>query len=302
MKFVVPSIVFVLAGFLVQGSAAGTSASERPRIPFKGDFAPFAMCMSKSSPQEQIAFCQKAGFDAMGIVGMDSGTIARFANHPDVSAGRFRILSTLWWFDASRPLDTIRLDAVLRHAARMRMAIWLVGAGTDRTDSAMSAMLASVSRVAARCKTRNVRLVLYPHKGCMFETAEQALAVRDSLAVRGFPEVGVSMHLGHELLAGNRARLGEIAKKVAPHLSLATINGADDREPTGQGADWGAYFKPLYRGSLDPAVFVQALVDAGYHGPVQLHTWSMKSPAALDYDRHLELSLARWRTMVVSPR
>lgn len=301
MRFAVPSIFFALAGILVQGSSAGTDRVLPPRIPYQGEFAPFAMCMSKSSPSEQIAYCQKAGFDAMGTVGMDPPTIARFASHPDVVAGRFRIISTLWWFESSRPLDTTRMDAVLRDASRMRMAIWLVGAGTNRTDSAMSAMIAGIARVAARCKARNVPLVLYPHKGCMFETAEQALVVRDSLAARGFPEVGISMHLGHELLAGNRHRLREIATKVAAHLSLVTINGADDRDPTGRGGDWGAFFKPLYRGSFDPGVFLRALVDAGYNGPVQLHTWSMKSPAALDYDRHLELSLEKWRTMVAVP-
>lgn len=301
MRFVVPSIFFALTGFLVQGSAAGTNGIKRPKIQFQGEFAPFAMCMSKSSPSEQIGFCQKAGFGAMGIVGMDSATISRFAGHPDVVSGRFRILSTLWWFDPSKPVNTMRLDAVLRDASRMNMAIWLVGAGTNRSDSAMSAMLESIASVAAMCKAKKVQLVLYPHKGCMFETAEQALVVRDSLAARGFPEVGISMHLAHELLAGNRGRLGEIATEVVAHLSLVTINGADDRDPTGRGGDWGAFFKPLYRGSFDPGVFLQALADAGYHGPVQLHTWSMKSPAALDYDRHLELSLEKWRTMVVAP-
>lgn len=287
-----------LAGMLL---LVGCNPADSAPIPLEGPFVPFAMCMAELPAQRQMETVRRMGFRGLGLAGMDAGTIAQFARLPEVESGAFKVPSVLWYFPI---FDTIRLpwlDSILEDAHKMDMAIWMVGSAQGRRDEiARSRAVAQFALVAQHCRSKGARLVVYPHVGTVMETAEDGLWMLDSLRRKGFPEVRLSIHLCHELKKGNRDRLPEIVAKVAPYLALASVSGAD-KYTNWKGSEWASAIKPLDEGSYDARIFLRALSDAGYRGPIELHTFGLKSPQARDYDRHLERSLATWSRWVVRP-
>ncbi|MBK9578828.1 MAG: sugar phosphate isomerase/epimerase [Fibrobacterota bacterium] len=286
---------------LVLLSVAGCGKADSLPIPLKGSFVPFAMCMADVPANRQVETVKRMGFHGLGLAGMDAAKIAEFARLPEVRSGEFRIPSVLWYFPV---LDTIRvpwLDSILEDAHRMDMAIWMVASAQGRRDgSVRSRAVEQFAAVAERCRAKGARLVVYPHAGTLIETAEEGLWMLDSLRRLGYPEVRTSIHLCHELKMGNRSRLPEIVAKVAPFLALASVSGAD-KFTNLRGSEWVTAIKPLDEGSYDARIFLRALSQAGYSGPIELHTYGLKSPESPQYDRHLERSLAKWKAWVVQP-
>jgi len=287
-------VALVLISFRAGG--AGTTADST--IAFKGLFMPFALCMESMRPADQVAYSQGIGYAGLGLASLDGDVVKEFSTLPDVVSGKFRIVSSLWWVGVDDPIDTVWLDGVLDDARSMGMAIWMVTAGPDKTDSSKSKAVKMLAMAADRCKAKGVQLVLYPHIGTVFETAEEALALYDSLNRLGHPEVRISIHLCHELKAGSRDRLPSIVAKVAPYLALASISGADTDTYDKGDDDWASAIMPLNQGTYDARIFLRALVANHYEGPMELHTYNLKAPTASDYDQHLESSLAIWKSWV----
>jgi len=122
------------------------------------------------------------------------------------------------------------------------------------------------------------------------ESAEEALPFVEEIQNGN---VFLSLHLCHEIRAGNGDRLDEVAAKIGPLLRMPSINGADvDAVNETQG--WDRSIKPLTKGDYDSSQFLKALSSVGYEGPVILHTWALDDEAA---DHH-ETSIKRFQEMV----
>jgi sugar phosphate isomerase/epimerase len=291
---------FVAVALCSVGVGGADAVDESP-IAFQGAFVPFGLCMENMPPADQVAFSQEVGYTGLGLASLDGEVVKEFSQLPDVVNGTFRIVSALWWVGLDDPIDADGLDGILDDARGMGMAIWMVVDGPDKTNASKSKAVAKLVRVAERCQIKGVQLVLYPHIGTVFETAEEALELYDSLKRRGHPEVRISIHLCHELKAGNRDRIPSIVAKVAPYLALASISGADaDTDEKGRD-DWASAIMPLDQGTYDPRLFLRALVENHYDGPMELHTYNLKAPTDNDYDQHLEFSLATWKSWVSPP-
>ena len=101
------------------------------------------------------------------------------------------------------------------------------------------------------------------------------------------PEVGVTVNLCHELMQKNGPRLPEIVRLAAPHLFLATINGAD------QGGKPNGYIQRLDQGNYDVRGFLDLLEANGYRGPIGLQCFGVKG----DVRENLEKSIRAWKKM-----
>jgi len=296
----IPAIMVLSALFAIScvpvTNALPTSSLAAPQsqsalIPLKSDFVPFAMCMNWDGrdgrptwyvePDAQIKLIQDAGYTGMGLGSLTD--LKKFADNAYVQSGKFRVYSALWWATANAPVDLMWLDSLLVQAARMKMAMWVVAGGSHDADGKASAVK-FYRAVASECKKYGVLLVLYPHAGTTMVSAEEALDIYNELK-GDYPEVRISIHLCHELAAGNGKRLAEVIAKTVSLTALATVNGTNG----------GSDIKPLDLGSYDVRPYLQAFADNGYTGPMELHTYSFPDPRT---DDALARSLVRYRQMV----
>lgn len=287
-------------------SLAGTDPFAGTRIPLRSEFVPFGLCLSNSNwsmtAAKQIELCQSLGYTGYGLASFGSeAALKAFADHPEVSAGRFRIHSALWWASVTDTFDWATIDKRLAQAARMDMAIWMVVAGA-KTSANVETAYAILKTTAQHCAAKGVRLVLYPHEGTTFVSAEEALVLL--LRLRADPDLStaekacasISVHLCHELKANNGSRIAAVVAAVAPYCTLASVNGAE--ADTRSRGGWTTGIRPLDQGNYDVRPFLQALVDAGYTGPMEYHTYNLPDP---QHDDHLERTLIRWRQLVAPP-
>lgn len=287
-------------------SRQGTDPFADTRIPLRSEFVPFGLCLSNSSwsmtAAEQIALCQSLGYTGYGLASFGSeGALKAFADHPQVITGRFRIHSALWWASITDSFNWADIDNRLAQAARMDMAVWMVVAGAKTTANVETAY-GILKTTAQHCAAKRAKLVLYPHEGTTFISAEEALVLL--LRLRADPDlspaekacVSVSIHLCHELKAGNGARIADVVAAVAPYCTLASVNGAET--DTRSRGGWTTGIRPLDQGNYDVRPFLQALAAAGYDGPMEYHTYNLPDPRD---DDHLERTLLRWRQLIAPP-
>ena len=291
------SALLALGGLAVLAACGGGENPPSTLIRLAGHFVPFGLCISDLAPGEQIALCQSHGFSGLGIAANEADTLKAFADHTEVTGGKFRIYSTLWFANAREVLDTAKLqwlDAMLVQLARVQAALWIVVDANDQSPATLSAAVTTLKTVAARCKAQGVQMVIYPHGGCAIDCAEGALAVLPRI---GDPDVKISIHLCHELMKGNRDRMPQVVSNVASYLALASVNGADYDAQDHPNDNWASAIKPLDQGNYDPRPFLQAMATAGYSGPIELHTYNLPDPRV---DDHFGRSLARWRQWVAA--
>ena len=179
-----------------------------------------------------------------------------------------------------------RYEAGLTNAVRMLKGtdtiIWLTIRKIVGEHDAEAVKL--VQEVADLAATGGLRVALYPHSGFYVATAEDALRVLKQV---NRPNVGLTLNLCHELMAGHGDRLPEIIKACSPHLYLVSLNGAD-RGPTVKDT-----IKVLGEGRVDVAAFLKLLEDAGYRGPIGLQCYNLPG----DPRDNLARSMTAWRKM-----
>ena len=142
-----------------------------------------------------------------------------------------------------------------------------------------------LNEVADWAKASGLRVAIYPHFGFYIATAEEALRIVTQVQR---PDVGLTVNLCHELIGGNAQRLPEIVRLAAPHMFLASINGADnDGKPNG-------YIQRLDQGSYDVYGFLKLLKANGYRGPIGLQCYKVQG----DIRENLEKSMGAWRGYV----
>ena len=142
-----------------------------------------------------------------------------------------------------------------------------------------------VREIAALAADSGLKVSIYPHAGFYVATAEDAVRVAK---VVDLPNVGVTVNLCHELLAGNANRLDEVVKAAAPYLNLVSINGASPIPGKGPKA-WDTL--PLGSGSFDTDAFLKLIRDCGYRGPVGHQFYNV----AGDDREKLERGIRGWR-------
>ncbi len=192
----------LLLATLAPGQEPG---AEEPGSPFGS----FSFTLDNRPAEEQVALLSSLGYDGMtiGAIGMGGGVelVRSYAEVPAVRAGDFRVYGILWWQNPlTVPLDTEWLDAILPLAAQMDAALWVVADG-PKTD--LPQLVPFLREVADHCRDRGVTLCLYPHQGAAFDDAEEAYALWEQLER---PEVRLSVHLCHEIRAGNDGRLDAV--------------------------------------------------------------------------------------------
>jgi sugar phosphate isomerase/epimerase len=195
---------------------------------------------------------------------------------------------------AQQKAQHAHIDNVVRSLKKSNAKLWVI-LNTPKHQAAKSEVKPEeiekfLRSVAERTKKAGVELVVYPHDNTVIETAEEALP---SIKKAQNGNIFLSLHLCHEVRAGNGERLDEIAAKIGPLLRLPSINGADVAT-VNEVKGWDLGIQPLTKGDYDSSKLLKALKSVGYKGPVILHTWGLQDEAA---DHH-HTSFKRFQEMV----
>lgn len=268
-----------------------------PAIMLQSHFVPFGMCFSDITAAEQISRCQSRGFTGLGIQQFDLDSLKAFAANAEVTSGRFKIYSALWFVNTDAVFTTATITDLkpkLAELQKMKAYLWMVFDTNSGNAVALTNAVANARKVADACALYGVTLVIYPHGGCAFYKAEQA---KGYLPQINRANVKLSIHLCHELMAGNGSRIAAVVDAVKNDIVLASVCGSDTA--INPDDNWASQIQPLDRGDYDVAPFLQALAAAGYAGPMELHTYNLGdpgvTPTAAD---HLTRSMKKWRTLV----
>lgn len=276
---------FVLLAILLAAGAWVHRPVAKPPNPF----FTYTFGMDKYPPAGQVDLLSRIGYDGVTFPVTDSGDLKHLETYqqlPAVRTGKFRIYSVFTWIDVKEPDLGGIWHPLLGRLKGTETSLWVILPGTAEDGDRFTRALATIADSAARYR---VQVVVYPHDGDPIASVAQALPYLKKL---NRPNLKLSLHLCHELRAGNKDRLAEVVREAMPYLSLVTLNGADTvyrpRDP-----DWSDAIKPLYEGSYDAGGFVRTLRAAGYRGPVGLHTFGITA----DPEVHLRRSFETWQRM-----
>jgi sugar phosphate isomerase/epimerase len=189
------------------------------------------------------------------------------------------------------------IDEVTKALKKSDAKLWVIlcvtGGGTIEHEEVVDFLRSA----AERTKAEGVELVIYPHWSgsnplnvCLIESAEDAIPYVEEI---GSDNLFISLHLSHEIRAGNADRLDEVAAKIKPWLRLPSINGSD-ADAVNEGEGWDRGIQPLTMGDYDSSKLLKALNSVGYEGPVILHTYGLEDAAA---DHH-HTSYTRFQEML----
>ena len=241
------------------------------------------------SPDEQVGLLDGLGYRGIAMFWPGMDQFAAFERAAAERSKRVPINAVLHTVTTTEPLDVSGLETVLGSMSGEGVALWLMVGGSAGVPSEIAPR---IQEVADRTAAAGVELVLYPHQGTAIESAEQALAVLDA-AQR--PDAMLSIHLCHELKAGNGERLGEVIAKTVHRAALVTLNGAN-RDVSAEG--WQDAIQQLGRGDLDvQQAFLEPLLAHSYSRPILLHTYGVSGAP----ETHLRQSMEAWRQMAKGP-
>ena len=168
-------------------------------------------------------------------------------------------------------------------------AMWVIING-DATKEKTLHLLKTMTQEAQKV---NKDIVIYPHDNCFIESAEEAIPYIEEL---NEPNLFLTLHLCHEMRAGNGNRLLDVAIKAAPYLKFASISGTNVTMFANDKGNWSDAIKPLDKGDYDVSNFVSVLQKIKFKGKTMLHTFGIE-----DEPRdHLSRSIKKWNTMVNS--
>ena len=201
-----------------------------------------------------------------------------FLADPRVADGTLSVLAVLLTSAVNQPHDAQRTADAAARLAGTGISLWLLMPGSASEGTVVQ----RVREVADLAAPQGVPVVLYPHVGQVMADAEDARRI--ALAA-GRGNVSISLHLAHELKAGNQHRLTEVIRTVVGGVTIATINGTDT-EVSPAPNDWSRTILPLGDGDFDvEARYLDVLLAAGYGGPVALQTFGIAEPPESHYAR-----------------
>jgi len=148
--------------------------------------------------------------------------------------------------------------------------------------------IAILRELSAKIQDYDVRIAIYPHAGFWVESVEHAVRLVKQV---GRKNVGLTFNLCHWLKVSGSNDMVPLMKMALPHLFCASINGANSGDT--KKMNWAQLIQPLDAGSYDTYLFVKALADLGFQGPIGLQCYNIKA----EPEQHLKQSMQAWQTL-----
>ena len=246
----------------------------------------------------QVSAAQSIGFSGMVMRVNTKNDLEKLNRYQAaIGDGPFKVHAGLWtvFFNKDLDVQNAHIDTVIPALKKLNAALWVVLRVQGGQKVEREQIVDFLRSLAERTKAAGVELIIYPHWSggnpmniSLIESAEEAIPY-----VKEVQNVYISLHLCHQIMAGNGHRLDEVAAKIKPWLGLPSINGADI-DAVHETSGWDRGIQPLTMGDYDSSQLLEALKSVDYKGPVILHTWGLQDAAA---DHH-QTSFKRFQEMV----
>jgi sugar phosphate isomerase/epimerase len=270
--------------------AASDSAGRGGGAPLPNNlFGAYNFTIDTRTPEQQIDFLKGIGYAGIMIQWGGEAKQREWAQVPAVKSGSLRVVAALMGIDTNKPVDRPWWTSALKALAETKTVPWILVTGTKGQNKTMADRLAEVADLA---KPLGVTVVIYPHQGLALEATEESvevlkLAKRDNLKT--------SLHICHEFKVGFKDRLAAVINATLPYVELVSINGTF--EDGGTRGGWDRAIVPLAKGDFDVQnKFLLPLRQAGYSGPILLHTYGITDPP----EQHFRLSFEKYRQMLLA--
>jgi len=290
---IIPLIALTL--FALTSSCFSAGGSDYPLGVFNFDFARLG-----ADEASRISELKSIGYGGMALRVNTEKQLEELKRYGEaIGDAPFKVYAGFItiFFNQDLAAQNAHLDKVIQSLKKADAKLWVILRVKGGQKVEREQIVDFLRSLAERTKAAGVELVIYPHWSgnnplnvSLFETAEEAIPYLEEVQNGN---VYLSLHLSHEIMAGNGDRLDEIAAKIKPWLRLPSINGADiDSVSEATGFDRG--IQPLTMGDYDSSKLLKALKSVDYKGPVILHTWNLQKAAA---DHH-HTSFERYQEMV----
>lgn len=244
--------------------------------------------LNKMTIPERANMFVAQGFKGVSFAIRDESyleVLEKYLDTKAVKTGALQIPVVYCVMDYSKKLPPWK--AVLKTAKGIDL--WVI----FRNTTSKKQVSETLEKMSLEAEKEGVDVVIYPHNDTSIESIEEALPYIKAL---NRPNLFLSLHLCHELKAGNGERLLDVAIKAKPHLKYVSISGANK---TVSGSYKPNKYKsnviqPLYEGDFPVDKFVKILQKINYQGPSFLHTWGIKE----SFLSHAPKSIKTWEDMV----
>lgn len=264
----------VCAVGLVLSGLLGVDAAEAKSGGFHPEFFAFQTGFARAESKEPAYLCdlvKRAGFDGVELMGL--GQVDAFMPELEVRGLRLFALYVKVDLDAEQPFESLLKPTLLKGRGRIPY-LWLHvhSRRYPKSDPAGDARCVEILReLADFAKPLGVRLGIYHHTGFWAERFSDG--VRVSRKVER-DNVGAVFNLCHYLRVSGPTTLEAELAEAFPHVTLVSINGADDGDTTRLG--WAELIRPLGEGSFDVRRVLRVLKEEGYRGPVGLQGYGIR--------------------------
>ncbi|MCA0957661.1 TIM barrel protein [Muricauda ruestringensis] len=215
--------------------------------------------------------------------------LQEYLGSPEFTSGTLSIPVVYFPFDFNNdPLNETKLWKKTLNVLPNNTSLWVIIDDLGATEEKVVSLLREMTSEA---KKLGKEIVLYPHDNTFIESAEESLKYIETLNAEN---LFTTLHLCHELRAGNGNRLLEVAIKVAPYLKFASISGSDVTMRGNARADWSDAIQPLDKGDFEVEKFVSVLQKIKFKGKTVLHTFGIEEEPR----DHLSRSIPKWKDMV----
>ncbi len=272
-----------------------TCAQHTKKLP--NPFFVYDFHLQKQSVPKRIELLQNIGFEGIvySVKINDASTLKQIDAYTEAikaAAKPFQTFAVYFFVEPYKPINDSIVQACFQKIKAANAVPWVIFLG-DKNESDRAADEATVMRVLTKMTDEAAKnkmdLVMYPHDNSLVESVEESILFIRKVNKKNLK---TSLHLCHELRAGNDKRMEEVIKNAYPYVSLVSLSGSDSVVYKHR-RDWSDCIQPLENSQYDVASFVKLLAKYKYTCPIALHTFGLKE----NFPAHIERSFAIWQQM-----
>ncbi len=252
---------FLALGISLLGIVLPSTAAQR-------EFFAFAFGFPEWNPAEKVGFLHKSGYDGIAPNVWNDELLDEYKHmldHPLIASGEIKVYGVYLPYRSTNESHRELLSRLLVASSGLKVPLWITLDQNFANDQTAVPFLKDICKEA---HTLEIDVILYPHDNTYLLDVDDTLRV---LKKADQPNLFTSLHLHHELRAGNADELSAIVKRAAPYTRLAVVSGSNLPENVNPGSrDWSDVVQPLSGSAYDVGMFYKLLTKNGFEGPIGL--------------------------------